>query len=69
MKSEYDPRYSFVTCSKCRQDWQRLDYGCAHHVLVCGYPNPPQVQPNPSKPLTSEEWRAFDKAHGVRGLL
>lgn len=61
----YSPNYSFVTCSKCGHEWQRLDYGSAHHVLTCGYPLPPQVQPQPARGLTAEEWEQFDRANGV----
>ncbi len=65
---EYSPNYSFVTCSKCKQDWQRLDYGSAHHILTCGYPLPQQVQPMPTKALTAAEWQEFDRNNGIRAL-
>lgn len=62
----YDPRYSYVTCSRCRQKFQRLDYGCARHQLTCGYPLPQQVEPNPPRALTSDEWRDFDAANDIQ---
>jgi hypothetical protein len=67
MNQDYDPRYSYVTCTKCKKDWQRLDFGSAHHVLVCGFPLPDQVQPHPGRALTATEWSEFDRANGVRG--
>jgi hypothetical protein len=57
----YDHRYTYVTCSKCLNKWQRIDYGCAHHQLTCGYPLPAQLEPNPTRALTTEEWEQFDK--------
>lgn len=68
-RTEYDPRYAYVTCSKCGQKWQRLDYGCARHALTCadkGYgPLPPQVEPMPTTALTTEQWEQFDDANGI----
>jgi len=62
-RTEYDHRYAFVTCSQCGYQWQRIYYGCAAHQITCGYPLPPQVEPQPTTGLTSEQWREFDKAH------
>lgn len=38
-----DPRYQYVTCPKCGQRWQRIDYGCARHSSQCGYPLPEPI--------------------------
>ena len=67
MKStnSYDPRYAFVTCSKCLRKWQRIDYRSAHHTLTCGRELPKPVEPGPTRPLTSAEWEAFDDASGI----
>lgn len=59
----YDSRYAYVHCSNCGQLYQRINYGCARHVLTCGYPLPQQVEPQPAKALTCEEWEAFDAAN------
>lgn len=61
----YDPRYAHVTCSRCRQRYQRIDYDGALHTLLCGYPVPPQVEPMPSRPLSPAEWEAHDRAGGA----
>jgi len=61
----YDRRYAFVTCSKCHQKYQRIDYGCARHQVTCGYPLPAQIEPRPETALTSEEWQEFDLANGI----
>lgn len=36
-----DIRYEYVICLQCRQEWQRIDWGCARHQLTCSYPLPP----------------------------
>jgi hypothetical protein len=54
--SNYDPRYAFVTCSKCGQKWQRIDYGCARHALTCSKnyaPFPSQVEPQQTYQLSN----------------
>ena len=35
-----DTRYDIITCSKCNGKFQRMDYGCIQHSIVCGYPLP-----------------------------
>lgn len=35
-----DDRYEHVTCSKCGERYQKIDYAGALHQLTCGYPVP-----------------------------
>lgn len=32
-----DARYDFSDCRYCGQRWQNIDFGCAHHHLVCDH--------------------------------
>jgi len=34
-----DHRYGFVKCLDCGTEWQRIDFGCAHHELLCRLAN------------------------------
>jgi len=38
-----DVAYQFAFCSKCRQEWQNIDFACARHQLSCGYPLPSRL--------------------------
>ena len=63
----YDPRYTFVTCPSCKQQFQRIDWNCARHQLTCGYPCPAPAEGYPTD-RTIEGWRKFDVQHGLKVL-